>query len=254
MDINNCSSLDVTHSIYDDTNSFLRALFIGVGVVITGTSLATCIVAQKLFHKVGKEYKQMYGYDSDDEDIFETRYLQEYTSLENKDVNTFSDIKDKTIIESTPDGLVFMGYDKDKEGFFYYSDNKNIKYHYLEVVARKFVIEYDCKKLLYNTSEEIMKSLSQYMENKNKSDEPNNTNVFAKLKSSEPNKKASIDYQLKVIDKEIPVPENSNNYFYKGKICDYEKDKEREVNQDIQNKKNDVEEFETIDYLSFKNK
>lgn len=253
MDINNCSSQDITYPIYDDTNTFLRSLFIGIGVVITGTCLATCIVAQKLFYKVNKEYRQMYGYDSDDEDIFETRYLQEYTSLEDKDENDLNDLKDKIIIENTPDGLVFMGYDKDKEGFFYYSNNKNIKYYYLEVVARKFVIEYDCKKLLYNTSEEIMKSLSQYMENKNKSDEPNNTNVFAKLKSSEPNKKASIDYQLKVIDKEIPVPENSNSYFYKGKLSDYGEDKEREINQDVLIN-NDVEDFETIDYLSFKNK
>ncbi len=38
MDINNCSSQDITYPIYDDTNTFLRSLFIGIGVVIAGSA------------------------------------------------------------------------------------------------------------------------------------------------------------------------------------------------------------------------
>jgi hypothetical protein len=252
MDINNCSNEDLISSLYNDTNLFLQNLFVGCGIVITGTSIAICLVAQNLFRKIDKEYRQLYGYDSDNEEIFESKYLEDYKNLESKDVDLIN-LKDKIVIENTPDGSVYMGYDSDKEGFFYYSDN-SIKYFYLEVVARKFVIEYDCKNILYNTGEEIMKSLyNKYIKNKNVVNKDTNSNIFAKFKVNKPDKKVSVDYNLKVIDKEIPVPENTNKYFYRGKFKNYEEDRDKK-NLMVENKNSDIEEFETIDYNTFKNK
>ena len=66
----------------------------------------------------------------------------------NKPMNT-------TIIEHTPDGTVIMRYNYDKEGFEYWSDSKNIKYDYLETVARKFVKMNFCCHLYIDRKENI---------------------------------------------------------------------------------------------------
>ena len=47
------------------------------------------------------------------------------------------------ITENTPNGLVFMQYNVDEEGFYYWA-NHNIQFKYLETVARKYVNMMQC--------------------------------------------------------------------------------------------------------------
>jgi hypothetical protein len=48
------------------------------------------------------------------------------------------------VSESTPEGMVFMRYDENEEGFIYWAD-RAIRYTSLEVVARKYVTFFQCK-------------------------------------------------------------------------------------------------------------
>lgn len=82
------------------------------------------------------------------------------------DSDEFKDIipSENTFIqEVTPDGMVFMNYSNDEEGFTYWSDN-NIRFSYLETVARRFVncfgcshlyIERECNKEIYDSDYEV---------------------------------------------------------------------------------------------------
>ena len=68
---------------------------------------------------------------------------------------TEENIKYKRVEEVTPEGHVYMTYE---EPFFYYWSNRSISYKYLDVLARKYVIVYDCKEVYVNLFKEIIKS------------------------------------------------------------------------------------------------
>jgi hypothetical protein len=201
---------------YYETNELIKTIFICGGVFITGGVSALMIISRLLCNTLEKEFKLLYGYDSDDEEFFDSKYLKEYNELEDTAIDS-SEISNKIIKEKTPDGLVYLGYDSKKEAFFYYSDFKDVAYNYLEVCARKFVIEHNCKSLLLNTKDEIIKAFKSFTNNE---DESKNS-IFAKLKTEDVNKKESIDHKLKIKTKQLPVPENANKFVYKGKLNSY---------------------------------
>lgn len=72
---------------------------------------------------------------------YEDKYSLQDTPHVQDEVN-----KHNFVCETTPDGVVFMTYDTDEEGFIYWS-NRSISFTYLDVVARKFVKSFLCKKL-----------------------------------------------------------------------------------------------------------
>ena len=245
MDIDNCSFIETPNTLYHDTNNFLKMIFICSGGFITGSFMAFICAANMLFKNVEKEYKNIYGYDSDEEEYYDSRFLKEYYDLEDKAIDNFDYLKDVITIEKTPDGLVYFGYDLRKEAFFYYCDFKDVQYNYLEVVARKFVIDNNCKLLLLNSKEEIIKAINNFREKKDQ--EEIKSTVFANLKTEVINKKDSIDHKLGIQSKEIPVPEKSNKYIYKGKLLDYKPSSDEKESDD----NND---FENIDYSTFKSR
>lgn len=52
--------------------------------------------------------------------------------------------ENKLVEEETPEGMICMMYDDFTKSFFYWS-KKSFSYKYLNTVARKYVILYDCK-------------------------------------------------------------------------------------------------------------
>lgn len=213
----NSSFYDYEHNYrYYETNELIKTIFVCGGVFITGGVSALMIISRLLVNSLEKEFKLLYGYDSDDEEFFDSKYLKEYNELEDTAIDSF-DNSNKIIKEKTPDGLVYLGYDSKKEAFFYYSDFKDVAYNYLEVCARKFVIEHNCKALLLNTKDEIIKAFKSFTNNV----EGSNDSIFAKLKTEDVNKKESIDHKLKIKTKQLPVPENANKFVYKGKLNSY---------------------------------
>jgi hypothetical protein len=63
-------------------------------------------------------------------------------------------LKNCFVMEYTPLGNVLMIYDLERETFKYYSDNA-IPYRYLEVVARKYVKQFNCRQIFVDMEDEI---------------------------------------------------------------------------------------------------
>ena len=150
------------------------------------------------------------------------------------------------VLEHTPLGNVVMLYDNVRETFKYYSDN-TIPYRYLEVVARKYVKQFNCRPIFVDMDEEIQLAEKQNQERKEKEESDKKKkeekpasqieekrNVFAKFKSynkeagtghvntgappknSLPNKskpdKPDADYILK---------NNANRFTYEGRLANF---------------------------------
>ena len=95
------------------------------------------------------------------------------------------------VMENTPLGNVIMTYDNNRETFNFYSDNM-IPYRYLETVARKYVITYNCRPLYIDMEEELKIYEKKLLEQDETTEKTNNSitqppeskkNVFAKFKS-----------------------------------------------------------------------
>ena len=135
----------------------------------------------------------------------------------------------KTITETTPRGDVLMYYSSKLNSFVYHSKTKEIPYKYLETVARKYVIEYKCKKLYIDIRKEYEKGLNKYKqikekeengmnsENKDNNDTNKKKQIFANLKTY--NRKGEVNNKQK--DKIYILKEQANRYSYRGKIEEY---------------------------------
>jgi hypothetical protein len=118
-----------------------------------------------------------------------------------KIIETVENLVYKRVEEITPDGKVILKYDEATTTFLYWSE-KTIKYKYLEVAARKYVILFDCKDVYVNIFRELWKVLQK------KEIEPV-TGPFAKFQSYN-----TVTHKLN--NKKI-VNERSNQYKYMGK-------------------------------------
>ena len=141
----------------------------------------------------------------------EKEYIKEFEKEEN--------ISKGVVEEETPDGSVIMKYNPDIERFEYWSD-KSIKYKYLETVARKYVIIFDCKDKYINMFKQLLEAMEKTKEEKNDKKE-DETNVFANLKNYK--KKDDED------DKKI-VNQKANIYKHMGKLNEYSIKKKEVIN------------------------
>lgn len=105
----------------------------------------------------------------------------------------------KRVEEVTPEGHVYLTYDEPSNTFFYWSE-KSISYKYLDVVARKYVIVYNCKEVYVNLFKEIIKMTLKEKEEKKEKEGP-----YATFKSYKPKK----NYR--------PLKEHVNQFKYLGK-------------------------------------
>ena len=86
---------------------------------------------------------------------YEKKYIEKFRSLNEVDVYPES-IKNVFVVDYTPYGNVFMMYNEEKETFVYYTDN-SMPYRFLEAVAQKYAIQFNAKKLVVDTEQEIEK-------------------------------------------------------------------------------------------------
>jgi len=143
-----------------------------------------------------------------------------------------NDLSLNTVTETTPRGDVLMYYSSKLGSFVYHSKTKEIPYKYLETVARKYVIEYNCKKLYIDIRKEYEKGLNKYNEIKEKEDkaakdakdgvvdetkENKKKQIFANFKTY--NRKGEVHNKQK--DKIYILKEQANRYSYRGKIEEY---------------------------------
>ena len=95
------------------------------------------------------------------------KYLEKFKSMpfDNESLDLES-LKNSIVVEHTPLGNVAMHYDNKREAFVYYSDSV-MPYRYLEVVARKYVITFHCKRVFVDMEDEINKAKTKIEEQKN---------------------------------------------------------------------------------------
>ena len=186
---------------------------------------------------------------------YKDKYFENLNKLQSIELthDFLNKLQNSIIIENTPKGNIIMFWNNKRESFTYYADS-TIPYSILEVVARKYVITYNCKNLYINMGIELELAEKKFLENNEKKNiEPNTeqisetiidsnkiipSNVFAKFKnynkdnnknvaiSLDPSKKTNNsnpkNTSVNTSNKEERfVKERANRYSYEGKICNY---------------------------------
>jgi len=175
--------------------------------------------------------------DEDDEnyeykysDFFEEAIKKEQSSLTSEEREK---MKKNVITETTPNGNVVMTYyfnEKDPElsAFHYYCNDRSIPYKYLDTVARKFVITYECTELYLYLKTEMMKGIEKIKQDEenekiaiqNNIAEDNltskNDSVFATFKNYKQEKPKTNKAKLRTL------LVGKNRYTRLGNIEDYE--------------------------------
>lgn len=226
------------------SNALNSCIFLST--IISGLSISTIIVASciwKPMHLKSKKELEIFiknkpyhlNYlipkfyeDSDNEkesDNEEKTQEKEKNESQTEISKSKASLIDKYIYEKTPNGYIIMNWNQDNNAFQYWSNN-TIPYKILEVVARKYVLTFDCIELYidkyyesqkkYNKlKNEINKNIELEKEknaNKNK-DKKTNTDVFLTNKSEKKLKVAITNDDL--------VCEKANKYLKKGKINEF---------------------------------
>jgi hypothetical protein len=229
MDPDTCKSLIENQCELNNGQIFFIMLsFIPTAIFLPIWVVATCIYAPWL---KAQEKRALL----EDEHI-EIPYHEKYNLQKaNNDNLHILDCDKNYVMETTPDGLVFMKYNKKDEGFDYWAD-KDIKFKFLEVVARKYVTFYNCKDFYINQGQHMRDKLKKIKseiednkraieieskkteEEKAKDQENAEDNVFANLKS---NKQTTGGLNLKTqITRDDFVPDIGTKFMKKGKLAD----------------------------------
>ena len=182
------------------------------------------------------------------------KYLEKFKSMpfDNESLDLES-LKNSIVVEHTPLGNVAMHYDNKREAFVYYSDSV-MPYRYLEVVARKYVITFHCKRVFVNMEDEINKAKTKIEEQKNAKkleeeqaqqaqaekqkqelelkEEPKKKNVFATFKNyntnttkDSSNKPTTGNSNATTTDnknaEDLILKENANHYTCDGRYSNF---------------------------------
>ncbi len=182
------------------------------------------------------------------------KYLEKFKSMPfNNESLDVESLKNSIVVEHTPLGNVAMHYDIKREAFVYYSDSV-MPYRYLEVVARKYVITFHCKRVFIDMEDEINKAKTKIEEQKNAKkleqeekeqaekqqtenqalelkEEPKKKNVFASFKnyntnttkdsSNKPTTGNSTATTANTKTDDVILKENANHYTCDGRYSNF---------------------------------
>ena len=110
--------------------------------------------------------------DEEEKDpLYEEKYPIEEAESRARDDDSDLDMNICKVEDTTPDGDVIMQYNKENEGFTYWSDKKNIEYKYLETVARKYVTEFRCSDIYIDREQDIKNQVEKEEEEKKMAEE-----------------------------------------------------------------------------------
>jgi hypothetical protein len=239
---------------------FIMNFFIVIGICSTAASFSIIVISHTLFNNISKAYRDAHGYDSDSEEEeegeegddcpFEDKYLEAYKNLGDRDVDDSELIsyKDNYDTEETPRGIVKLAYDKENKTFIYYSNSKDLPYNYLESIARGYVVQRDCKKILVDSKIELAKATEICKQQEEEEAERKLSQVeINKLASSSvfaSFKKYTKESLIKKEVKKVPLMQETNRYVYRGTLLDF---------QEFSSTINTIpEDFEQLDYGTFK--
>jgi hypothetical protein len=201
-----------------------------------GISVSSYFLLKHFFHKEKKIEEKK-------EEPYENKYYDKFEDLEciELEEDYVKSLKSNIIIEKTPKGNVLMYYDFEKESFIYYCDTKDISYLYLETIARKYAIQFNCKKIVVDIKKELEEARKEKPKEEIKKKE-NKNELFASFKDY--NRKGSGG--SKTMNKKFIIRQNANRYSYRGKFNEYK------YLQSDAYKKEKTDDFEILDFASFK--
>ncbi len=163
---------------------------VGVSVLIAGGIVSYVIYKPKEDpenpHYEEEESKELQALFDDTQ--YDKQYQKEFDELEERkiDDDELAGLREKSLEEETPLGVVKIHYNSEYGGFEWYCNTSHVPYRFLETVVRKYIIEHNCLQLYVNLKEEIDKSnelVEKAREKLDKSD--NNTDsVFVQKKSN----------------------------------------------------------------------
>jgi len=138
--------------------------------------------------------------------LYLTEYVDKFETLDENNNTDILRLKHNILFERTPIGNIIMYYENDE--FKYYCD-RTPSFGFLETVARKYVIVFNCKRLYKIYSEQ---EIEEKKEKKEEDIKPKKKSVYANFKRYNNNKK------IKINDNE---PILQNKYKFIGKIRDF---------------------------------
>jgi len=203
-------------------NNFLFPMFFLISFIPFTILLSSWVVAKFVYLPYMKQVENEEDIKWPEEEKEEIPYENKYPLDEAADDNKDVDMGNNSICESTPDGLVFMKYNKDNEGFDWWGDNKQTAFIHLETVARKYVKVFKCSSLYIDRKDDIKRQLEREKEeeerakkkeeDKTEEEEDSDDDLFVKFKTNE---------KIKPKKKEKRAAINGNKYKYCGKIKDF---------------------------------
>ena len=205
------------------SDTFINDTLFFMGSLVIGGVIAAWIISYIIYDKKStcEDIQKILDNDTDDEVIelpFEEKYLNELKALEQKEFSNDEKkaLKKKHHKEKTPMGFAIITYDDDV--FIYYCRNgQSMPYKYLDTLARKFVIENNCRDIyvpleLENNKKSLQTEVSTECED-SETDTECEESIFVKLKSKIKN----------TITSKTEIVKKMNKFKYGGLIEDFEK-------------------------------
>lgn len=212
-------------------NIYVKDLISVIVTFIIGFSLGMYLVGNIFYAKMKTNKNYLYQEDPEQDEIefYKYKYIEEYDELENIDITDkiYKIIEGKFIKEETPKGNIYMGYDKEKEGFIYYAKSaSSFSYEYLDTVARKFIIKYNCKNLYHHLYDEMVRNYQIARETKL------NDNIDDEADVGKGTGKDSVFMNVKSYNKtknNKKLDKKSNKFIFKGTLYDYKENKSKNI-------------------------
>ena len=179
-----------------------------VQTIFTGFLIGSVFVVNCIYKPWLKKIE-----DEEEPEKYEDKY--KYCDRDDEFVG---EIKESNVAnDHTPDGNVFMKYNKENEAFEYWCDDKNIKYDYLDTVARKYCLSFNCCGIYQDRRESIKDQKEKEEESKKEAEKDNVQRKDGEEEESIFVKQKKID--TKKTDRSTgEVALKSNKFIYKGKI------------------------------------
>jgi len=216
---------------------FVDNLFITFISLFGGFFISFAFVSHLLDYRKDPEEdngKDFYADDEQDEDEeddvdFADKYYEELNDLNIRDLTKeeLSKLQFTYLDVETPDGLVKMNYNAMTESFWYYTDNKNIPYKYLDTVARFYAIVNNCRNICVNYKEELEKGVNSIKDQMDREAiriknldnaimETEKKSVFAKFKNYKTKDAKNVQKKYYVLT------DKANIFKFAGSMNDYE--------------------------------
>jgi hypothetical protein len=208
---NNENNENNENNVNNENQTSSVIIIMGIGILFTYSIINFILgnpkkILEDIKEKEIREYKK--------------KYYDELSLLENKDYSDeeLKQLTNKILKEDTSYGVVHMFYNVDNVTFNYYCDDKNISYIFLDAIARKYAITYDCKCICVNFREEWKKAKKIAYEEQEKKE------AQEKEGQEKNNEKKSIFAQYKSYEKTPRVTNNRKNTKGDNDIDDYDSD------------------------------